>query len=186
MKTKILAFGVLISVGWVVSAGDAAAFHCLPRCCQDEANGCCRPYNAFSPVCCTPHHGHHFHHRAGTCPYCHGISCPPWICGGPFPMSGDPCAGGFAGAPTNMLPGSTTVTPETSNPGFVPPPPTPTPMPIVNQTSMPWAPPSPFGLQPAAYQQGQYPSYPVNYYPASSYPAAVPTSVPYYWYNNGR
>jgi len=187
MKTKILTLGVLSLVGWALSASNALALwpHWLHHNC---CNNACRPYNAFSPVCCP---------MPCCCmaPFCGGGVCPPPIqsC---LPMfsGGDCCDTSCspslpsysASGPAVMMPSPSSQPPMGITPNFTPQ--LPTPNAVYNNTSMRYAPPTPYGVQPAGYNPGYNPSYPVNtnpmnYYPVNNYPMVPAVPVPSYWYN---
>jgi hypothetical protein len=100
---RLLTASVLSIAALALAAGQAPAwqlFHCCNRCCFSYCV-CCRPYNAFSPVC----------FGNINCVGC----CPPgnnggW--GGPMACAGADCQGGFMGQlpaatqPQQILPGT--------------------------------------------------------------------------------
>ncbi len=68
MKTKILAVALLSIVGLAQSTNDASAFGLFPCCHRNCSVICCRPYNAFTPMC----------YGSMVCDGC----CPSPCCGG--------------------------------------------------------------------------------------------------------
>jgi hypothetical protein len=187
MKMKYFLVGLLSLATLGVSTPHASAFlfHCIKQRLQDKRfTICCRPYNAFTPVC----------FGSITCNGCCPVQfCPPQNCFPPAAMgplwggNGACCAPGSHGEPmVNWAPGmsgfegyngqpSFTVQPGPASngttPTFIPPPPTP-----VN-------PASPMGMTYNAYgvqQTGYYPMY----YPSYGY-QQMPQAVPNYWYGQG-
>jgi hypothetical protein len=188
-------------VGWALSTSNASAMwpHWLHHHC---CNNACRPYNAFSPAPC-PTHG-----CPGYCmaPFCGGGVCPPPIQSCLPTVCGSDCCGEASGStfmPSTSLPpyaasGPAMMIPAPSyqqppmgvpmgnTPNFVPP--QPTPNAVYNNTSMRYAPPAPYGVQPAGYNPGYNPNspvntYPTNYYPVNNYPMVPAVPVPSYWYS---
>jgi hypothetical protein len=181
MRTRILALGVLSTVSWAMLATNAQAFHLLDLCCHHHCKPECRPYNAFSPVCCV-------YPSCCPLPYCGGCQSPiqPFVPS----MCDNNCYGGscIASEPSYVSSGPAMVIPSpsqvpmapTPSPGFTPPPPTASP--VYNQTSMQWNPQAAY-VQPAGYSPYPMNNYPVNFNPVNNYPVMPPMQVPSYWYN---
>ncbi len=193
MKMKSLALGVLSLVGLVLSSSNASAFFLFPQCFHHDCSVIvCRPYNAFTPICCGTMMCN------GCCPsFCGGGGCarqtapayPTMFTGGICCDSSCPVFEGTCAATPGMMmqaPSTPSMTPMPTAPSFTPP--APTPSPVFNQTSMRRNVQG-NGVQPAgynpAYPMNYYPttSYPTNYYPAANYPMAPAMPVPSYWYN---
>jgi hypothetical protein len=150
---KLFAASLLSLTVWALTTPDASAWwgfgHCCGRHCYSYSI-CCRPYNAFTPVC------------FGNL-YCDGCCMPPngmWqsACG-----QGNPWAGCGAGQPCDFECGGQLPAPEVIEKGGPPPaftPPTPTPMSSAQPTALPYG-----MVQPAAYGQAYYPNYYNAYYP---------------------
>jgi hypothetical protein len=157
MKSWIAALFSVAVVG--LAAEQALALFWKHKCCRGGTYICCRPYNAFSPVCfgsivcdgCSPlqtasvlpagcfpsfvPNGPHGAHMFGFNGY-HGALGYGAAAGGPYMMSPEPDRGP---APSYQAPMPTPVPPNTSwyNPYN----------------------PAPFGVQPANYPAGYYPGY---------------------------
>jgi hypothetical protein len=192
MKIKILAPTFLSLIGWAVSAGSASAWELFPCCFHRHYSVIiCRPYNAFTPICC------------GNM-VCDGCCPSPFSCGSPCaapiqrclpPMCAPGCGDYAYASPTPMMspmmaPSPTgpglQAPPAPGGPGFAPPPPTPAQ--TLNQAAVGVNPQAMYGVQPVGYNPNYYPQYPMNYYPVNynpnyNYPMAPAVPVPYYWYN---
>jgi len=167
MRMKRIAIGLLslAVIGIYAQPSWAWLFH---HCggCKYSTYICCRPYNAFTPVCFGNITG------IGCCPIALGCCQPPppppnFCCG---PAMCDPCCdgGSCCSGPGMVLP------PNTGN--FTPPPPTPLP----SSVSL-WQPPrypvgQPYNVQQVSYYPGYYPPYNPAYWPTPAAP------MPNYWY----
>jgi hypothetical protein len=179
MKMTQWGLGLLSLAGllWGAATTDAGIFgHCCGchHCCDIKI--CCRPYNAFSPICC----GNLF--CDGCCPSpCGGaVGCcnfPSWGCGMPAPVcSGfaeacvpSGCAPG--GAPCQSLPSAPPATPTGTTPSGPAPSGTGVP-PILNHTAGYGQPGWFYGVQPAGYYgyQAGYYGNPYLAWPTAAYP----------------
>jgi hypothetical protein len=161
---KILAASVLsLAILGLTTTEASAWFRCCGHCCPHcySYSICCRPYNAFTPVC------------FGNL-YCDGCCMPPngmW-------QSAAGCANSLACFNGGMgcecsyggqLPAGDVIEKGTPPLPFTPPTPTPVgqaqPIPY-NGAAPPWAAAMSTGMvQPAAYGQAYYPNYYNGYYP---------------------
>ncbi len=207
MKLTRWGWGILGVAALLVSSTSAQAwpFHhccgCRHHCC--EMHICCRPYNAFTPICC----GNLF--CDGCCPNpCAAASgccaMPSYGCGMPAP-----CMGGFDGCgygacvpgacdagpmmPPSLPPVGAPLPPGPATPVA----PTPTTMPpAFNHTAQYGAPAMPYGVWPASYYPGYYygyagyqggynPYYQGGYNPYLNYNPYSQYGIPYYHYTFG-
>jgi hypothetical protein len=164
---KLVAASLLSLAVWALATAEASAWfgccghHCCGRHCYSYSI-CCRPYNAFTPVC------------FGNL-YCDGCCMPPsgmWqsACGAANPFAG--CGAGQWGCEGcgGQLPAPDVIERGGPPPAFTPPAPTPMgsaqPLPS-NGAGWAWsAGIPPYGMvQPAAYGQAYYPNYYNGYYP---------------------
>lgn len=176
MKPWIAGLLSVVALGLVAEQAMALFWkHCCGR--RHGTYICCRPYNAFSPVCfgnlycdgCCPLQGYGNHHLgASWSPACGAPSLVPngmhahampgygygqWMPqGGPYMASPEPDKG--------------------PPPSFTPPPPTPVPP---NTSWFNPYNPAPFGVQPASYPPGYYPGY-WPHYPMGYWTNAYPPS----------
>jgi hypothetical protein len=154
MKITRWGLGLVSVAGLLLSARDADAFlfhHCCGHCC--ETHICCRPYNAFTPICWGNIH-------------CDGCCMNPCsMCNGYMSMMpGNPCAvGPMACMPFGCGPGGCGVGGGPMPPGNgMPPPPVP--------------PPPGVGLVPGAAPPGFVP--PGAMPPGAMPPGAMPPGAP--------
>ena len=173
MRTKKIVIGLMGLVAFAVSVPQVHAWICWRRCCCKYSTYiCCRPYNAFTPVCygsicCN-----------GCCPMqfsCgSGGPCCPQPCCGPSMVSQGCCEADLG--PAHMPYGPQPILQPAPGPGpnWVPPGPTP----MVSQAPAMWNYSMPQQVQQTSYYPGYYPSYqPQGYWPTM--PAFTPPS---YWY----
>jgi hypothetical protein len=146
----------------------------LHRCCGCKYTTyiCCRPYNAFTPVCFGNITG------LGCCPV--ALNCcqqpqmnccqPSWC--GPSVCDSGCCDSGACYSHSMPVPGN-----------FTPPP----PMPVTGPVSYGWNQPAPYamvppyGMQQGVQQTSYYPPYYAPYNPGYYWPTA-PAPMPNYWY----
>jgi hypothetical protein len=196
MKITRWGLGLLSVAGLLLSARDADAFlfcHCCGHhCC--ETHICCRPYNAFTPICWGNIHCDGCCMQ--PCTMCSnymammpGNACAPGPMGGmPFgcgpgcgmngaPMPSMPAAGLAPGAMPGVAP-----MPVSAPPAPGTPPANPNVPPIYNQTAQYGDPAASYGygVQPISYYPGYY-GYPMPYYPPV-YPGAYPYNMYPYGY----
>jgi hypothetical protein len=173
MRMKQLAVGLLslAAVGLFAQPSFAWLLH---RCCGCKYSTyiCCRPYNAFTPVCFGNITG------LGCCPI--ALNCCQPSCPAPMysPTWGDSgCDGGACyGAPMQSLPMQSLPVPG----NFTPPPPTP----MNGAVSYMWHQPQPYAMVPPynynVQQTSYYPGYYPQYNPGYYWPTA-PAPMPNYW-----
>ncbi len=200
MKRFLLA--TVVSVAAIaLTSGQASAghfHHCYSKCCTF----CCKPYNAFSPICCgtlfcdgcCPQFGCQMHQPPGGPGPAGGAGCPDGACAYGAGLDGacadGSCGGGAPWSGSAYLPsgsGSDGQAPAMTGPatgGQLPMPGTtpfqaPTPQPLPNGTgAQSYYPlPYPAPVQPVAYPYGYQPSYPPG--PPMGY---LPPNLPNYLY----
>lgn len=199
MKKTLIASAVGLAAFGLLSGAALAWFgKCKNSCCAYKYTICCKPYNAFSPICC----GNMF--MEGCCPP-FGMGCAMPGCGPGFKPMGGPgycgadcfgCESGCLGqlpAPTTggtaVLPLNPAPSPTPGQPGFTPPMPTPldgskplgtTPTAQGRAIPMPYPVIQPAGYYP--YYPPAYYAYPAYYgypaYPQAAYPVVYPGMMP--------
>jgi hypothetical protein len=166
---KLCTIGILSLAALGVGAGQASAWHLLHHCCCSYTV-CCKPYNAFSPPCCTPCG------KNWPCDMGHFQPAPCFGMGG-YGGCGS-CGGGPAMSPPGVAPMQ--MPPATGAPNYMPPAPAEVGAP---EASMPMMPMMPYAMQggampmqqPVAFQP---PYMNMNYYPPQAYyPAYPPTQM---------
>jgi len=171
MKMKKIAIALLGLA--VVAAGvpQVQALCCWRRCCCKYSTYiCCKPYNAFSPVCCGSIC------CTGCCPMqCCSPCCPPPCCG-PTVVSSNCCEGDVGSFAPRYIPPQPLPAPTMPPaPNWVPP----APAPMMSQAPM-W---NMAAVQQAGYYPGYYPYQPQGYptyQPQGYWP--MPVAAPSYWY----
>lgn len=203
MKRFLLA--AVLSVGALALSREPASAGYFHHCCNKCCTFCCRPYNAFSPICCgtlfcdgcCPQFGCQMHNPpAGPGPY-GDAGCPGGVCaaGGVCPDGGFPdgacvdgsCGGGVPWSGPASLPaasGTDGQAPATTGPATGPATGGQLPMPGTTPFQAPTPQPLPNGTgiqssYPLTYSLPVQPStYPVSY-PHGYQPAYPPTPMGY-------
>jgi len=146
-KLSTIALLTLAALGLHAATASAHIFGC---CCGHKYTIVCKPYNAFSPPCCTP---------CGTCWPCAMGSFTP---ASPYPPPIAGCPGCGTGAPGMGAPPQA-MPPATAAPGYMPPAPAEVGEPQTMLPGLPYGYPG-VPMQPVVFQ-------------GYGYPAAVPPAM---------